>query len=294
MFTKLLTIEEENILATKVDEGLKASKKLETESDSLTIEEVNQLKQIKQAGIKARDKFIYANENLVYHMAKSYVNKGVEIDDLHQCGLMGLQKAAETFKTGTGAKFSTYASYWIMDALNRCISNNSRAIRLPDKVHQKVNKYRYAYNLLESENGKAPTVEAISEFMNISKDEVLKLMEASLSIGSLDNYVDSDKENTFADLIADNSSLNPLEASMKRHLSAKVYPALTNTLDDREFKIVNNYLGLDGSKSKSFEQIGDELNISRERARQIYNGSLDKLRNSKYASELKSLMLMSE
>ena len=294
MFKKLLTIEEENILATKVEEGFKALDKLKNESDSLSTIEVIQLKQIHQTGMKARNKLFDANTNLVYHMAKAYVNKGVDIEDLHQCGLMGLQKAAETFKTGTGAKFSTYASYWVMDSLNRCISNNGRSIRLPNKVHQNVNKFRRAYTLLENENGKAPTIDELSLFMNISKEDALKLMEASYSIGSLDNYVDSDKENTFADLIADNSSLNPLESTIKRHLSEKVYPALTNTLDEREFKIVNNYLGVDGSETKSFEQIGEELNISRERARQLFNGSLDKLRNSEYANDLISLMLISK
>ena len=294
MFKKLLTIEEENILATKVEEGFKALDKLKNESDSLSTIEVIQLKQIHQTGMKARNKLFDANTNLVYHMAKAYVNKGVDIEDLHQCGLMGLQKAAETFKTGTGAKFSTYASYWVMDSLNRCISNNGRSIRLPNKVHQNVNKFRRAYTLLENENGKAPTIDELSLFMNISKEDALKLMEASYSIGSLDNYVDSDKENTFADLIADNSSLNPLESTIKRHLSEKVYPALTNTLDEREFKRVNNYVGLDGSETTSFEQIGEELNISRERARQLFNGSLDKLRNSEYANDLISLMLISK
>ena len=226
MYKKLLTIEEENNLALKVEAGFNASKKLKANQGSLTTDEVNELKQIHQAGIKARNILFESNTNLVYHMAKSYVNKGVDLEDLHQCGLMGLQKAAEDFRTGTGAKFSTYASYWIMDSLNRCLSNNGRAIRLPNKVYQKVNKYRYACNLLESENGKTPSIEEISLFMKISKDEVLKLMEASLNIGSLDSYVDSDKESTFGDLIPDNSSLNPLESSMKKHLSEKIYPAL--------------------------------------------------------------------
>ena len=292
MFKKLLTIEEENILATKVEEGFKAASMLKSQTQ-LTCDEINHLNQVKKAGYRARDILIESNVNLVYHMAKSYAGKGVDNEDLHQAGLMGLQKAAEDFRPGNGAKFSTYASYWIMDSLSRCVSNNGRAIRLPNKVHQKVNKYRYAYNLLESENGRAPSIEEIASVMKISKEEALKLMEASYGISSLDSYVDSDKENTFADLVADNTSLNPLESSMKRRLSDMIYPALKNTLDDREYKIVNKYFGLDNGESQSFEEIGKDLNISRERARQLFNGSLIKLRNSEYANDLKSLMTIS-
>ena len=293
MTKELLTIEMENELAVKVEEGFKAYDALNTRTN-LTQDEINHLTAVYQNGIKARDILISSNENLVYHMAKAYYGKGVDKEDLHQWGLMGLQKAAEGFRVGNGAKFSTYAAWWIRDALSRAVANTGRAIRLPNQVHQKVNKYKSVYAELENELGSTPTTNQIATKMGIEETDVLRLMEASQCVNSLDTYVDSDKESTFSDLMADNESLSPLENSIKSKLKAKLYPALRNTLDDREYLIVSNRFGLNGCEPKSFEEIGDELHISREGARQVYAKSLAKLRQSRYADDLKALMLMSE
>jgi len=288
----LLTKEEENSLALIIEEGYKAKNKLDSEKNlSLSIKKELEIKY--NAGIKARDQLFEANRNLVYHMAKSYAKKGVELADLHQSGLMGLQKAAETFRANAGAKFSTYASYWIMDQLNKCVYNDSRTIRLPQKVYQAVNKYLYTVNMLENKNGKAPSLEEIAYEMDITKDEAFNLMEASYGVNSLDSYVDFDNKNTYADIVSDNGTLNPIENYMKEDLNEKLYLALKRTLDKREYQIVEKHFGLNNLTPKSFEEIGKELNISRERTRQIFNGSLIKLRNSEYADDLKMLMHVS-
>ena len=294
MEKELLTTEKENELAIKVEKGFNALEALNTQSTNLTQDEINYLNGLYQEGIKARDILISSNTNLVYHMAKSYYGKGVDKEDLHQCGLMGLQKAAEGFRVGKDAKFSTYAAWWIRDALGRCVANTGRAIRIPNQVYQNVNKYKGVYASLENELGTIPSPKQIAVKMGIKEAEVLKLMEVSQKVNSLDMFVDEDKENTFADLMADNGALSPLENTIKNKLGAKLYPALRSTLDDREYSIINEYFGLDGNEPKTFEEIGAELNISRERTRQLFNKSLLKLRQSSYASDLKSLMSISE
>ncbi len=294
MIKEVLTVEKENELSMKVEEGFKALEMLKSNGGTLTQSEANNLSSIYQEGIKARDILISSNTNLVYHMAKAYMNKGVDNDDLYQCGLMGLQKAAERFRAGNNAKFSTYAAWWIRDALGRAISNTGRAIKLPDHIYKNVSKYKGAYAALENELGRVPTPKQMAARMGIKEAEVLKLMEVSQRVSSLDAYVGDDKEDTFSDLMADEQTPSPLENTLKKKLTSKLYPALKGTLDAREYLVVNDYFGLDGSEPKTFDQIGAELSISRERARQLLNGSLVKLRQSSYANELKSLMLMSE
>ncbi|MBR6072417.1 MAG: RNA polymerase sigma factor RpoD/SigA [Acholeplasmatales bacterium] len=291
---KLLTVEEENELAVKVEEGHMALERLNKKGSNLSSDEINYLNGVCLAGTKARDTLFSANTRLVYHMVKEYEGKGVEKDDLIQAGLMGLLKGCENFKANSGAKFSTYASYWIMDSLGRCVTATGRAIRLPNQVCQSINKYKRTCANLEAENGNTPSVKEIANKMGIKEAEVVRLIELNQKINSLDVTVDSDEETTFGELMADNTSESPLEKAIRKRLGAKLYPALRSVLDDRELYVISQYFGLDDKEGKTYEEIGKDIKLSREGTRQLLNKSLEKLRLSKYSNDLKSLLLCNE
>ena len=289
---ELLTQEEEINLANLIVLGQEASKKLN--AGNYTKDEIDELQSAIMEGEKARNRLIVANIPLATYIAKDFIGRGVEYEDLCQDAKMGLMKAADKYRPGHNAKFSTYAANWIKESILSAITNTSRFIRLPKTVFQKVNKYKRVRYTLAQELNREPSVEEIAAKMEESVDEIMSYMDLSKNINSLDAFATSDKESTYADIVADNVSLNPFQKSMKHRLHTKLYEALHENLCDDEIFIIDEYIGITNNKRKSFEEIAPTMNLSRERVRQIYNKALEKLRNCPQSFDLRSLMSMYE
>ncbi len=240
-------------------------------------EEIELAARIKKGDKKAREHMIKANLRLVVKIARDYEGIGLPLLDLISEGNIGLMKAVERFDPSKGGKLSTYGSWWIKQSIKRALANQSKTIRLPVHLVDKIAKMRRISMRLQEELGREPTDEEVAAEMGIPASRVTQMRLASIRPASLDASIGDEDSNTFAEVVQDEAADTPYE-----HLEEKTVTSMlrdmVETLDPREATILRARFGLDGGTEKTLEEVGEKFGVTRERVRQIQNIALRKLR----------------
>lgn len=250
-------------------------------------QEIDLAKRIRKGDAKARVHMIQANLRLVVKIAHDYANLGLPLQDLISEGNIGLMKAVERFDYRRGVKLSTYAAWWIKQSIKRALANQSKTIRLPVHVVDKLSRMRRAAVKLADVLGREPTDEELSEEMGIPRHKISQLKTVSLRPSSLDAPVGDDEQSAFGEIVADEEALDPSELLRDKALRKEITDMIEE-LDEREQAILMARFGLDGDKPLTLEMIGRRFKVTRERIRQVQNMALNKLRQQmrrQHASE---------
>jgi len=257
----------------------------------LTIaDEIMLAKKIKRGDAEARSRMVRCNLRLVVKIARDYSNYGLPLLDLISEGNIGLMKAVERFDPAKGGKLSTYAAWWIKQSIKRALANQSKTIRLPVHLVDKIAKLRRVSGQMNEELGREPTDEELAEETGLPVAKVSALRSAAIRPTSLDQPIGDDDSTSFGEVVGDVDAQNPFEMLRDKDLRDEVGDLL-GLLDDRERRIINSRFGLDGQKPKTLEEVGVKFGVTRERIRQLQNIALTKLRkalNKKERSKVES------
>jgi len=242
-------------------------------------QEIELAAKIKKGDAKAREQMINSNLRLVVTIAHDYANLGLPLLDLVSEGNIGLTKAVERFEPGKGAKLSTYAMWWIKQSIKRALANQSKTIRLPVHLVDKVAKVRRVSLQMSDELGREPTDDELGEEIGIASEKVARLKSLGIRPASLDAPIGDDDSTEFGEVIGDEDAQTPFELLRDESLRSEV-DGLIAVLDSREKKIISQRFGLDGGKPKTLEDVSKGFGVTRERIRQLQNIALGKLRRA--------------
>jgi RNA polymerase primary sigma factor len=240
-------------------------------------EEIQLAARIKKGDKKAREHMIKANLRLVVKIARDYEGIGLPLLDLISEGNIGLMKAVERFDPAKGGKLSTYGSWWIKQSIKRALANQSKTIRLPVHLVDKISKMRRTAMKLQEEIGHEPTDEELADEMGMTAARVRQMRMAAVRPASLDAPIGDDDSNNFADVVQDENATSPYE-NLEDKTVVNMLQDMVKHLDEREATILRFRFGLDGGSEKTLEEVGVKFNVTRERVRQIQNLALKKLR----------------
>jgi len=242
-------------------------------------EEVELAALIQKGDHQAREKMIKANLRLVVKIAHDYSNFGLPLLDLISEGNIGLVKAVERFDPAKGGKLSTYAAWWIKQSIKRALANQSKTIRLPVHLVDKISKMRRTAMQLEEELGRQPTDEELSIVLDIPVNKIAHLKSVSVRPTSLDAPVGDEDGTEFGELIGDENTVDPLENLQNKTLIEELR-SMVDQLDEREAEIIRQRFGLNGEKPKTLEEVGELFGVTRERVRQLQNMALMRMRKN--------------
>jgi RNA polymerase primary sigma factor len=245
----------------------------------LTREQENELAVlIKQGDQEAIDRMVKSNLRLVVKIARNYAGLGVPLMDLIAEGNIGLMKAVERFDPNKGGKMSTYGSWWIKQAIKRALTNQSKTIRLPSHLLDKLNRIRKFSHEYHERVGHEPSNREIAQHMGVKPGQIAHWKAMSFNPSSLDAPIGDDDGGSFSDLISDDTSRNGYDILDELQVKSNV-SSLLEHLDERELRILNYRYGLDGSEPETLEKVGERFHITRERVRQIQKSALEKLKS---------------
>jgi RNA polymerase primary sigma factor len=285
----LLTAQEEVSLAKRIEAGLIAEAELEKRGDSLSDDESFELRYTRRDGAMAKRHLVEANLRLVVSIAKRYVGRGMSFLDLIQEGNLGLIRAVEKFDYSKGFKFSTYATWWIRQAITRAIADQARTIRIPVHMVETINKLVRIQRQLLQDLGREPTADEIAEQMELSPKKVREIQKISQEPVSLETPVGEEEDSNLGDFIEDADAPVPLERASFKLLQEQLESVL-HTLSDREKEVIRLRFGLVDGQPRTLEDVGKKFGVTRERIRQIESKTLSKLRHPSRSQKLRDYL----
>lgn len=285
----LLTPEEELSLAKRMADGETAKEQLEEIGEEIDEDTKKQIDLLIADGEKAKKSLAEANLRLVVSIAKRYVGRGMLFLDLIQEGNLGLIKAVDKFDYTKGYKFSTYATWWIRQAITRAIADQARTIRIPVHMVETINKLVRVSRQLVQELGREPTPEELAKELNMPVDKVREISKISQEPVSLETPIGEEEDSHLGDFIPDEDAPAPSEAASFVLLKEQL-GAVLETLSEREAKVLRLRFGLDDGRARTLEEVGKEFDVTRERIRQIEATALRKLRHPSRSKKLKDFL----